>query len=77
MPTLADMEAAKPKCDRLCGSLAARGACGKPMRWQTLTDPQDGVWVCVAHGPMMSGLDAAMRAGYISYIYVEMDSEAA
>jgi hypothetical protein len=74
MPTLADMEAAKPKCDRLCGSLAARGACGRPMRWTVLTSPTDGVWSCLLHGPILSGLDAALRAGYISYIYVESEA---
>jgi hypothetical protein len=71
MPTRATWLASVPKCDRLCGSLAARGACGRPMRWQTLTDPQEGVWVCQVHGPMLSGLDAAMRAGFVSWIRVE------
>jgi hypothetical protein len=76
MPTLADMEASVPRCDRLCGTLAARGPCGRPMRWQTLTDPHDGVWICILHGPMLSGVDAALRAGYIPWVRVEEEEAA-
>jgi hypothetical protein len=74
MPTLADMEAAVPKCDRPCGALAMRGACGQSMRWVTLTSPTDGNWVCAMHGPMLSGEDAAIRAGFRPYV---AESEAA
>jgi hypothetical protein len=71
MPTRADIEASTPRCDRLKGPLAARGPCGKPLRWVHLRDPGDGMWVCGAHGPMLSGTDAALRAGYIAYVAVE------
>lgn len=71
MPTLADMEAATPRCDRLKGPLATRGPCCLPLRWVALTGGHDGVWVCGAHGPMMDGTDAALRAGFISWVSVE------
>jgi hypothetical protein len=74
MPSRADILASTPSCDRLCGPLQARGACGKPMRWVTATDPQEGLWCCRVHGPILSGVDAALRAGFISYIYVEPDA---
>lgn len=47
------------------------------MRWVTLTDPFDGVWQCAVHGPLLSGMDAALRAGFISRIHVEPEAEAA
>jgi hypothetical protein len=68
------MEAAIPRCDRLTGPLATRGPCCLPLRWVALTDPMEGVWCCAAHGPMMDGTDAAMRAGFLAYVYVEPDA---
>lgn len=75
MPTLADMQASLPKCDRLCGPLSERASCGKPMRWfaeppGTLFthEPVNGVWVCPKHGPVMDGREAAERAGYIEAV---------
>lgn len=45
------------------------------MRWvQVPDDTYDGVWCCRVHGPMLNGVDAALRAGYISYVYIEPEA---
>lgn len=70
MPSLCDMQAARPKCDRACGPSSDVRMCGVSMRWFAETpqawiaDAVGGVWVCRKHGPMMDGREAAERAGY-------------
>jgi hypothetical protein len=36
-----------------------------------MDDTHTGVWICPKHGAMLNGMDAALRAGYISCIHVE------
>lgn len=62
MPSRCDMEAAVPKCDRPVGLYAKVRPCAKPLRWHEISG--QGKWVCPVHGPVMSGLEAAVRAGY-------------
>ena len=78
MPSLADMQAAIPRCDRLTGAPGSdRHSCLRPLRWSgqyPLVGESYGSWVCPKHGPMMSGADAALRAGYISMISVDREA---
>lgn len=66
MPTLADLEAARPKCPHPMTQTLRNGRfiaaqCGRPMRW--FMDDDSGRWVCPAHGQKLTGRDAAERAG--------------
>lgn len=70
MPTRATWLASTPKCDHLRGGFGHRIPCDLLLRWVSLSDG-DGIWCCKLHGPMMSGMDAAMRAGYISVVHSE------
>lgn len=71
MPTRADWLAATPKCSTMRGPLSDRIPCGLALRWEPLADPTQGVWCCKLHGPVLDGVDAALRAGFLSYVYVE------
>lgn len=73
MPTRAFIDAARPRCDRICGPLSERTICGKPMAWysnaERLRHPREqdwltGKWVCPKHAAVLSGVEAAERAGY-------------
>lgn len=73
MPSRAILESARPACDKLCGPLSERHGCGRPMRWfdnayeiwiPLESDRLAGHWVCPRHGNVLSGLEAAVRAGY-------------
>jgi hypothetical protein len=80
MPSLKDMQVAIPRCDRLtrAGTSSEYTACLRPMRWTGIyTAPKPyGSWICVLHGPIMDGEEAAMRAGYLSRITVESEAAA-
>ena len=73
MPSLATLQASVPRCDRVTNQMSTGPlrACDKPLRWYAATDPMDGVWTCPEHGPMMDGVDAALRAGFLSVVVVE------
>jgi hypothetical protein len=62
--TRADWEAATPKCFEGAGG----APCGRPLEWTTVpsavTSDRDGLWCCAFHGPMLTGLEAAERAGW-------------
>jgi hypothetical protein len=52
MPTLADMQAAVPKCERD----------GEPLVWSQRSQK----WICVVHSVGLAGTDVARRAGYVA-----------
>lgn len=68
MPTLGDMQAAKPKCPKGMTANIQGSGCGEPMIWDegvaALVREKGGNWRCPAHGPQMSGREASQRAGY-------------
>lgn len=59
MPTLADLEAARPKCPSTAASYTAAPSalCGKPMLWNDAAER----WECPKHGAQLSGQIAAER----------------
>lgn len=67
MPTRGDWMAATPKCDRVAGQTGMQvGPCCRPLRWVQV--PGAGAWYCVLHGPVLSGRDAAARAGFVMVV---------
>jgi hypothetical protein len=62
MPTLADMEAANPKCQVFKQGQKGGKSCMLPLRW-VRGDAEDwahgGVWCCKAHGRQMLGCEYA------------------
>lgn len=63
--------ASTPKCHVERGPHSDRIPCGLPLRWEMAKTPEDGLWWCRLHGPVLDGVDAALRAGYLSFVYVE------
>jgi hypothetical protein len=60
-------EASLPKCPK--GQGAGLPICGEPLhwdRWEVLGPGDVGQWVCPAHGPMLTGVEAARRAGFVA-----------
>lgn len=49
MPTLADIQAARPKCSRITGT---EGRCDKPM----IYSDEGNVWTCPKDGATVKGL---------------------
>jgi hypothetical protein len=68
--TRSDWEAATPKCPGRPANVGRR-ACARLLDWTTAPlagehaiDDLDGVWCCPQHGPMLTGREAAGRAGW-------------
>ena len=67
--TRSDWEAATPKCPGVPANIG-RQTCGRGLDWTTAPvtrdgiDDEDGVWCCAQHGPMLTGREAAGRAGW-------------
>lgn len=77
MPTRADWLAATPKCERLHGPLSRRVPCDKPLAWVYMQDDStNGAWCCGVHGPMLSGFEAAVRAGFLHVATVALEEAA-
>lgn len=64
MPSRSDWLAASPKCDRTAGSMTTAPICAKPLAWHGEADWMHGRWVCPRHGPVLSGEEASVRAGF-------------
>ena len=71
--TRADWQAATPKCPGRPTNVGPR-TCARLLEWTTapISDAwasiafgdADGVWCCPSHGPMLTGQQAAERAGW-------------
>jgi hypothetical protein len=71
--TRADWQAATPKCPG-CPTNIGQGTCGLALEWTTVPSPgagwavaladREGIWECLQHGPMLTGYEAAERAGW-------------
>jgi hypothetical protein len=83
MPTRSDWIAATPRCTTTTGPLNTPRLCDQRLRWADRAlglamprneDYMDGSWCCSRHGAVMSGTDAAMRAGFLAYVMVESEA---
>lgn len=66
MPTLASVQDATPKCDLIAGRGNMIRPCWQPLRFAVV--PGASCWFCPVHGPIMSGREAAVRAGFAAEI---------
>ena len=60
--TRADWDAATPKCPGRPTNFGPQ-TCARPLEWATVSIG-DGVWCCPQHGPVLTGHEAAERAGW-------------
>ena len=69
--TRADWGAATPKCPGRPANVGG-WTCGRALEWAVVAPPrpwsagtdEDGMWCCPEHGPMLTGCEAAGRAGW-------------
>jgi hypothetical protein len=61
--TRADWQAATPKCPGTPSNIRLQG-CARLLEWTTTPLSDEGIWCCPFHGQMLTGREAAERAGW-------------